>query len=323
MMIVPQVELASDPSRPEAPPSSALQARILAGADRLRPRPLAETLRGSLARSAQCRRRSLTDERMNTDAAALESVGDPETVKGAADIKEAPESAAHIPVAALCELPATSDTSAAIANAYQPVANPAGGFASAMRLVSSWAIGARQTSGVQRIGVACAGQTAIDAAASVAGLARTLAGQGLRTLIIDADPASAVLQIVLGVGQGPGLAELLVGQAQFETVIAKDTASPVQLLRVGQNRAAIPALLASAHMDAVLDALGQVYDMTIVHGGDTDGAGQLAIRKCHAAIVLASAANLNDAARTIEALRKTGLRAVQFLRINRPVQKAA
>jgi uncharacterized protein involved in exopolysaccharide biosynthesis/Mrp family chromosome partitioning ATPase len=325
--IVPPVELASDPPRPEAGPPSALQARILAGAGRLRPKPLDETLRGSLARSARLEEGPSSDERMTAAAAALELAGDPETPKNATDAREASESAAPIPAAemapALCELPATPDTSAAIANAYQPVANPAGGFASAMRLVSSWAIGTRQTSGVQRIGVACAGQAATDAAASVAGLARTLAGQGLRTLIIDADPASAVLQIVLGVGQGPGLAELLVGQAQFETVIAKDTASPVQLLRVGQNRAAIPALLASAHMDAVLDALGQVYDMTIVHGGDTDGAGQLAIKKCHAAIVLASAANLNDAARSIEALRKAGLRAVQFLRINRPVQKAA
>ena len=127
-------------------------------------------------------------------------------------------------------MPATSDTSAAIANAYQPIANPAGGYASAMKVTSSWAIGARQTLGVQRIGITGVGDVAADIAASVAGLARTLAGQGRRILIIDADPSSAVLQVVLGVPQGPGLAELLVGRAPFENVIARDTASPAQLL---------------------------------------------------------------------------------------------
>src|SRR5439155_2584538 len=127
-------------------------------------------------------------------------------------------------------------------------------------VTSSWAIGARQTLGVQRIGITGVGDVAADTAASVAGLARTLAGQGKRILIIDADPSSAVLQVVLGVPQGPGLAELLVGRAPFENVIARDTASPAQLLRVGQNRAAAPTLLASPHMEAVLDALGQVYD---------------------------------------------------------------
>jgi Mrp family chromosome partitioning ATPase len=224
---------------------------------------------------------------------------------------------------ALCELPATPDTSAAIANAYQPIANPSGGFASAMKLVGSWAISARQTLGVQRIAVAGVGHAAPDTAATVAGLGRTLAAQGMRTLIVDVDPSSAVLQVVLGVGQGPGLAELLAGHAPFETVISRDTASAAQLLRAGQNRAAIPTLLASSHLDAVLDALGQVYDMAIIHCGDAEGQASVAVRKCHAAIVLGGAGSLPDAARTTETLRRTGLRAVQFLRINRPVQSAA
>jgi Mrp family chromosome partitioning ATPase len=132
-----------------------------------------------------------------------------------------------------------------------------------------------------------------------------------------------VLQVVLGVPQGPGLAELLVGNTPFEGAIARDTASGAQLLRAGQNRAAMPALLASPHMDAVLDALGQVYDVTIMHCGDAGGPAQIAVGKCHAAIVLADSSGLTDAAGIIDALRRTGLRAVQFLRINRPIQKAA
>jgi succinoglycan biosynthesis transport protein ExoP len=224
---------------------------------------------------------------------------------------------------ALCELPSTPDTSAAIANAYQPIANPGGSYAGAMKLVTSWAISARQTLGVRRIAVAGLGQSAPDVAATVAGIARTLAGQGARTLIVDTDPSSAVLQVILGVPQGPGLAELLVGKEPFEAVIARDTASEAQYLRVGQNRAAVPALIASPHMEAVFDALGQVYDVVILHCGDAEGPGSLAVRKCHAAIVLAGAAGLADAARIIDALREVGLRAVRFLKINRPIEKAA
>jgi hypothetical protein len=73
----------------------------------------------------------------------------------------------------------------------------------------------------------------------------------------------------------------------------------------------------------VLDALGQVYDITIVHCGDAGGPAQLAIGKSHAAIVLSGSTSLAEAAWTVDALRRTGLRAVQFLRINRPIQKAA
>jgi len=192
-----------------------------------------------------------------------------------------------------------------------------------MKLISSWAMSARQTLGVQRIGITGIGEAAYDTAASAAAISRTLAGEGKRILIVDADPTSSVLQVVLGVPQGPGLAELLVGQAPFENVIARDTASTAQFLGVGHNRAAVPALLASPHMEAVLDALGQVYDFTILHCGDAHGPGYLVLRRCHAAAVLGSSNNLADAAQAIDALRRTGLRAVQFMRINRIIEKAA
>jgi Mrp family chromosome partitioning ATPase len=223
----------------------------------------------------------------------------------------------------LCDLPTTIDTSAAIANAYQPIANPAGGYAGAMKAVGSWAMSVRQTLGVQRIAITGVGQSVPDTAASAAGIGRTLAGQGLRTIIIDADPSSAVLQVVLGVPQGPGLAELLVGHAPFEKTIFRDTASDAQFLRVGQNRAAVPKLLVSSHMGAVLDALSHVYDVTVVHCGAAEGPGYPVARKCHAAVVLAGSRNLREAARLIDGLHHDGVKAVQFLRINRSMEKAA
>jgi hypothetical protein len=224
---------------------------------------------------------------------------------------------------ALCELPACVDASAAISNGYQPIANPAAGYSAGLKRVSSWIMSARQTLGVDLLALLGVGNSAFDVAAAAAGLSRSLASSKVRVLLVDADPSSAVLQTVFGLPPGPGLSELLLGEVPFEATIARDPASEVQILRIGQNRAVIASLADSDRVESLFDALAQVYDVIIVHCGSAEGSGRSLALRCHAAVVLAGSDSLVDAARVISDLRKAGLRAAQFLRINRPFEKRA
>jgi uncharacterized protein involved in exopolysaccharide biosynthesis len=224
---------------------------------------------------------------------------------------------------AFCELPACVDATSAISNAYQPIANPDAGFSARLKLIASWMMSARQTLGVNCLALMGVGNSVFDVAAAAAGLSRSLASENVRVLLVDADPASAVLQVVLGLPSGPGLSELLVGEVPFEATIARDPASDVQILRVGQNRAAISSFAQSDRLDSLFDALAQVYDVIIVHCGSADGSARSAASRCDAAVVLAGSESLAEAVRVIAQLRKAGLTAAQFLRINRPFEKRA
>ncbi|CAN5515688.1 hypothetical protein BH10PSE7_BH10PSE7_01240 [soil metagenome] len=223
---------------------------------------------------------------------------------------------------ALCDVPATEDMATAVANSYQPLGNPDGDYAYAMQRAAVWMQSARQTLGVQRLAVAGLGLTGPDTATLSAALARSMSKQGYRGVVIDCDPASAAMQTVFGVESGSGLSELLAGQASFEHVIARDKASSAHLMRAGQTREALPELMAEKRMDAIFDALSEVYDTVIVNCGELTE-DQTQILKCQGAILMAEASHSGEVAAVAEYLRDGGMQAIQFVRIAKQMQNFA
>ncbi len=95
------------------------------------------------------------------------------------------------------------------------------------------------------------------------------------------------------------------------------------VLRAGREPEELAALINSPRMDALLDAFGQVYSVVIIHCGDAANGGRAMVRRSHGAILVAGGPSLVDAARLIEQWRNSGLRAVQFVRVDSRIRRAA
>jgi uncharacterized protein involved in exopolysaccharide biosynthesis/Mrp family chromosome partitioning ATPase len=224
---------------------------------------------------------------------------------------------------ALSELPATQDLEQAYLNSRSPVSEPASDYAMGINLVSSWSENVRQTLGVQRLAVAGLGHTGPDTAAASAALARVLAMQGVSTLIVDAASHFPAIHTVFGIDEGQGLSDVLLGEAQIDTIIRRDSITSAHVLRAGSQPGELAELIDSPRMDALLDAFGQVYSVVIVHCGDAANGARAMVRRCHGAVLVAGGSGLVDAARLIEQWRQSGLRAVQFVRVDNRMRRAA
>lgn len=114
------------------------------------------------------------------------------------------------------------------------------------------------------------------------GLARIMAMGGYQVLIIDADMRRPIQNYIAGIGNGPGLAELLSGRAEFMQTIHQDSSSTVHVLQTGGQLGNSTAALGSERMAWIMDTLGKRYDFIIVDSPamSTAADGQVLARIC-------------------------------------------
>ncbi len=95
-------------------------------------------------------------------------------------------------------------------------------------------------------------------------LARMQAMAGRRVLIIDADLRCPTIAKSLEMPEEPGLAELLLGEAEYDDVITEDTASGVFVITAGKPTPNPPSLLASDKFSQVLNKLEESFDFLVI-----------------------------------------------------------
>ena len=195
-------------------------------------------------------------------------------------------------------------------------------LADAAALMAFWAADAHRVSASRRFGIMSFGCSVGDTSAATVAMARALTRANKKTVIVDLCRAGSWLEALLGTAAGPGIADLVSGAAEFTKVMARDTRSPVHLLRYGQDRSEWARGLVEQHIESVLQALENAYDILIVHAGEvvTDTPGLM--RRCHAALVLAPPTHCNDAAVAIGALSTAALRDVQYVLIEERAARA-
>jgi Mrp family chromosome partitioning ATPase len=115
--------------------------------------------------------------------------------------------------------------------------------------------------GVMVITGATAGQSAAPVAID---LARELADEGKRVLLLDLDAQMAPLIRLVGDPRVPGLSDLLLGVATFSEVIQRDRASRVHVITVGRGIRDSAALLTAEKFSVVLAALSQTYEHVLI-----------------------------------------------------------
>jgi len=98
---------------------------------------------------------------------------------------------------------------------------------------------------------------------TAANLAITLAQQGTRTLLVDADLRRPLVHRALGLQQEPGLTDVLVGRAMLREAVRPNVLAGLDVLPAGALPPNPSELLGSAAMHRLLDQLRGDYEMVV------------------------------------------------------------
>jgi polysaccharide biosynthesis transport protein len=253
-------------------------------------------------------------------AALAQSLAAATARKPASGIPSLPQMAEPVP--ALFELPGAAEFRAAWHNGASVLAEPQSPYAVSIRQIASWTASLRQTLGHKCVATVSAEFSAVDLCVMTVALARQSASQGARVIVVDATEAPSAFEPMFGTpNDGPGLAELLQGRAEFKDIICKDTGSQAQFLRGGHDRQGASRFIPSERFGLVLDALEGAYDLVLVHGGQVSVKGGSVAQRCDAAVLISSSPGMVEAARALQDLRQGGVGAVQCVRISAPAQQ--
>jgi len=74
-------------------------------------------------------------------------------------------------------------------------------------------------------------------------------------------------------------------------------------------------LLMDQRTEAVLNALGNIYDIVLIHAGEASSRATALIGRCQAALLLAPGLRQGEVAKTAKLLLESGLIDVQFVRL--------
>ena len=189
---------------------------------------------------------------------------------------------------------------------------------SAIRGIANWVLDVRRDLDVRLVGLTTLGGGSADAPVAAMALARNIAMTGKRVVLVDLARHASLIGGLSGVPVGPGIADLVSGAADFTKVIARDTRSPVHVLRYGLDHSPRAAALILERIESVLSALAKTYDVVLVNLGEASEETPIYLHKCQAALLLAPAAREADVSAAVQTLLETGLAAARHVLIGQP-----
>ena len=153
-------------------------------------------------------------------------------------------------------------------------------------------------------------------------LARSLADNGLKTILVDLEPHRSLLPDLIALPHAPGLTELLTGTSDFNRAIQRDRASELQFIRHGSFEVAAEAQL-QQRMEAITNTLAGIYDVVLLHAGEASPAMLNLARGCNTVLLHAPASRKKDAIAAAASLRAKGYENVFLVQIEGVQQAAA
>ena len=139
-------------------------------------------------------------------------------------------------------------------------------------------------------------------------LARTLAQQDARVMLIDLSLERPNLAAIAADPRMPGVADLVRGTASFGQIITRDRFSRVQVITAGRVGADAPAVYLSERLSIGIEALSRAYDHVIIDAGALPNvpADRIA-RLAPCGVLVASGQAAAQAARPARAARPGGV----------------
>lgn len=226
-----------------------------------------------------------------------------------------PSDGSGLPMPVLCQIPSITDTETAIVRAFEVVSKPNSEYALAIRQLTGWATSARQALGVRSIALGTCAGASLESGTAALALARSLAVGATRVIIVDTARGGQQIESISGMSTGPGIAEILVGDAKFADLISTDGASSVHVLRAGNAIDYASQFFSTNRMDAILKSLESSYDVVVINLGNLDQPARQLARFSQAGIILAAPFHAAEVARIAGEWRQAGLRSVQYLQI--------
>lgn len=219
-------------------------------------------------------------------------------------------------VTTLCQLPLAGDAKSGSALAEAVVSDQESDGAKVVRTIASWVFSQGQTMGISKFALVAFPDCTLEAATITIALARVLAENGSRVIVVDASGAPDNFNHVALLEPNAGLSELLSGQATFSDVIVRDRISAAHILGSG---GALPDGQPGS-ISAVLEALDHAYDLILLHNGPTRfpaSRDQSGLTSCEAGLVVAATGNVGEANALCGAFARAGWRAVETIAITR------
>ena len=181
----------------------------------------------------------------------------------------------------------------------------------------------RENTDANRVAVTSIGGAAGDSSLASLGLARALDQTGRRVIVADLARNGSSLERLCSIMPGPGISELVSGNADFTKVIGRDSQSSVHLLRFGLDRSPAAFAAVDSRVEPMFLSLAGSYDTIVVNAGEAQSDMAGLMQKCEAAVILAAPTRSGDAAAAAQSLRQMGVKATKVIAINRNEAVAA
>jgi tyrosine-protein kinase Etk/Wzc len=148
-------------------------------------------------------------------------------------------------------------------------------------------------------------------------LAATLAASGSRVLLVDADLRCGQLAARFQIAPGPGLADLLAGEATLEQALRPQVAERLDLLPAGTPSAAAAGLPGEPALGELLETLARAYDYVLVDAAPVLAVSDALTLGRHAgsvfAVVRAGVSTVDEVGETMRQFDQAGQALVGFV----------
>ncbi len=188
-----------------------------------------------------------------------------------------------------------------------------GALGSAAATVADWVATTGAKEKLKRFAVVSVGTGGVVSATATVAIARALAARGKRVMMLDLSSSEAGAHTLAGLPSGPGLVDLIAGKANFTSIVTRDTQSSAHIVRLGMNRSADAVALLTQKLDQILQTLNGIYDTVFINAGELSSSAQIMAGKVQAALLLAPAVRQHEVAMAVQALKASGMNAVEFV----------
>ncbi len=151
--------------------------------------------------------------------------------------------------------------------------------------------------------------------------ARAIAALKLKIVVIDVT-AGSNFDSLFGLPQGPGLSDLVSGEADFTKVICRDPHSTTHVIRYGLKSPVQSQIAILEKMSSIINALASIYDFIIVHSGEASPSTPALLKDCKTAILLAPANRQKDVEAAAKVLESKGIRNALYVRLDETIRSS-